>query len=214
MKLSILNLKLEKVGDYTVPSVISDYQGSAQTIAQAVRVFQGNQRSAHAKAKERSQVSGTTKKMWAQKGTGRARHGSAKAPQFVGGGKAHGPSGLQNYHLRLPQRMAKSAIKALLAQKLADKQITLLDKITSLTPIKTKTGQGFITLLATHLKDNKSPKYAIITARSQPDIDRIFRNLPGIHLIRSASLHPYLLLTHRHLVFTRAGFNQLIKRLS
>jgi len=86
-------------------------------IAQVIQTFLGNQRRGLAKAKTRGQVDGTTKKLYKQKGTGGARHGSRKAPIFVGGGKAHGPDGRQNYSGKINKKVNRLAFMSTLLGK-------------------------------------------------------------------------------------------------
>ncbi len=91
----------EKAGKVTLPSEIFAAKINNQLMAQAVRVFLANQRKARAKTKTRGKVEGSGKKIWAQKGTGRARHGDRYAPIFVGGGISHGPTGKENFKLKM-----------------------------------------------------------------------------------------------------------------
>src|SRR3989339_2278990 len=96
-------------------------------MAQAVRVYLSNQRKALAKTKTRADVAKTTAKMFKQKGTGRARHGSYAAPIFVGGGVAHGPSGEQNYKLSLSSKMRKLALLGALSAKASAHEIMVIE---------------------------------------------------------------------------------------
>src|SRR3989339_577646 len=97
MKVPVYNLSGEQLDDLTLPVKVFALPANDKLVALAVRVYLANQRRSYAKTKGRGEVAGTTKKMWSQKGTGRARHGSAKAPIFVGGGVAHGPIGKENH---------------------------------------------------------------------------------------------------------------------
>ena len=90
MTTDLYNLSGEKIGDLNLPKSVFDVKINEVLVSQAIRVLQSRSRSAHAKTKHRGEIAGTNQKMWAQKGTGRARHSTAKAPQFVGGGSAHG----------------------------------------------------------------------------------------------------------------------------
>jgi len=101
-------------------------------IALAVRVYLANQRQATSKVKTRGEVNRTTKKVWKQKGTGRARHGSRGAPIFVGGGVAHGPSGNQEYGLKLPKKMRQKAIIMAMAQSIIDDKVIVIDGLESI----------------------------------------------------------------------------------
>lgn len=96
-------------------------------IALAVRVYLANQRQATSKVKTRGEVNKTTHKVWKQKGTGRARHGSKAAPIFVGGGVAHGPSGDQEYGLKLPKKMRQKAILSAFSQAIIDNKLVVID---------------------------------------------------------------------------------------
>lgn len=103
-------------------------------IALAVRVYLANQRQATSKVKTRGEVNRTTKKVWKQKGTGRARHGGKGAPIFVGGGVAHGPSGDQEYGLKLPKKMRQKAILSAVAQSIVDDRVVVIDGLDTLKP--------------------------------------------------------------------------------
>ena len=105
MKSEIYNIESKKIGDLTLNKSIFDTDYSSDLIAQAIRVYLFNQRSSYAKTKTRSEVAGTRKKVWSQKGTGNARHGNRTAPIFVGGGSALGPDGHQNYTLKMGKKM-------------------------------------------------------------------------------------------------------------
>src|SRR3989338_3710682 len=91
LKADVYDLSGKVIDSMVLPGQIFDVTVSPSLITQAVRVYQANQRMGTHASKTRGMVTGTTKKMFKQKGTGRARHGSAKAPIFVGGGTAHGP---------------------------------------------------------------------------------------------------------------------------
>ncbi len=101
-------------------------------IALAVRVYLANQRQSTSKAKSRGEINKTTHKIWKQKGTGRARHGNKAAPIFVGGGVAHGPTGEENYTLKLNKKMRKKAILSAFSQAIADKKIMVVSGLESM----------------------------------------------------------------------------------
>ncbi|HRS23152.1 MAG TPA: 50S ribosomal protein L4, partial [Candidatus Woesebacteria bacterium] len=190
-----------------LPKVISLAQGNDKLIAQAVRVFLNNQRCSRAKTKSRGEVVGTTKKMWAQKGTGRARHGTAKAPQFVGGGRAHGPRGNQNFKLKLPQKQRRLAILSVLARLAQDKRIMVIDGLSQL-EAKTKMADGLITCLSkTNEVLSKSRRIGIITSRPLKNVKRAFGNLPGIEVLNLHSLNIFNLADKNFLIFTRKALN-------
>jgi len=181
-----------------------------QLIAQAVRVYLANQRSAFAKALDRHQVSGTTKKMWAQKGTGNARHGSAKAPQFVGGGKAHGPDGNQNYKLSFSKKMRQAALKSVLSNFAKDNALCAIEKVTQMTP-KTKAAVALIDMLRKQDKKmEKSKKIAIVTVGEASTV-RAFRNIKNVSILYTKSLNVYDLSNQNYLLFTKKALSRLNK---
>ncbi|MBU3935726.1 50S ribosomal protein L4 [Patescibacteria group bacterium] len=211
MKIKLFDLKSQSLGEISLPSSVFESKISLSLIAQAVRVYLHNQRKARAKAKSRSEVRGTTKKMWAQKGTGRARHGSAKAPIFVGGGVAQGPSGKQNYKLKLSKTMRRKALRSLLSQFALEKNIISIDKLSSLVP-KTKTAANLIKNL--RQKDEnlaKSKKIAIITSAPKAKVKRAFSNLPFVTLLNLKSLSVYALSRQNFLIFSPKAIKLLSK---
>ena len=142
MKTQLYNLQAESIGEITLPKEVFGLEYKPQLISLALRVYRSNLRSSHAKVKDRGEVAGTTKKMWAQKGTGRARHGSAKAGIFVGGGSVHGPQGNQNYKLSLNKKVKKAAFNHLLSKFAQEKSIIVIDQFKQLPP-KTKEAWNF-----------------------------------------------------------------------
>jgi len=209
MKIKLFDTSAKQIGSLTLPAAVFGAKISPQLMAQSIRVYLSNQRKAHSKTKNRSEVRGTTKKMWAQKGTGRARHGSAKAPIFVGGGVAHGPSGNQNYRLKLNKKMKKQALNSILSRFAKEKRIIAVEKFSSLPP---KTGQAakFISKLK---KDNpvlnKSKKMAIITANPVGNVKRAFSNLPYVNLMNLNSLSVYQLAKQKYLIFSSLAIKNL-----
>ncbi|MBP9817280.1 50S ribosomal protein L4 [Candidatus Shapirobacteria bacterium] len=207
----LFNVKAETLGDITLSAKIFGITDKNDLIAQAIRVYQYNQRSAHARAKDRGAVAGTTKKMWAQKGTGRARHGSAKAAQFVGGGVAHGPQGNENFKLELNKKVKKLAFNALLSKFAQAGSILAIDQFKELEP-KTKVGFNLIDSLE---KLNKplaiSKKIGIITAKPQAVVTRAFGNIPGITCYSLNSLSLLDLSKLNYLIISQTAIEALSK---
>jgi large subunit ribosomal protein L4 len=209
MKTDLYNLKGEKVGDLTLPKSVFEVKINEILISQAIRVLLSRGRSAHAKTKHRGEIAGTTAKMWAQKGTGRARHSTAKAPQFVGGGSAHGPRGDQNFQLKLTKRMKIVALKSVLSKFAVNKSILAVDKFSPIIP-KTKIAWDFIDRLEIAnklLADSR--RIGIITTKTLPNVKRAFRNIPGITLLSLSSLNPYNLSLQNFLIFSQKAINKL-----
>lgn len=155
-------------------------------MTQAVLVYLGNQRVARAKAKTRAEINLTKSKMFRQKGTGRARHGSQSAPIFVGGGKAHGPSGKQNYKGSLTKKMISLAIANALSLKAAGKEIVVLNKANEVK--KTKD-------MAKLLLSDRSKKLDILILGSKMENAAKFsRNLENLELFYANNLNVHTIL--------------------
>lgn len=211
MKAQIYNIKAEKVGEVALPKAVFEAKVSEKLISQAIRVYLANQRSAFAKAKTRSEVAGTRQKVWAQKGTGRARHGNRTAPIFVGGGSAMGPDGLQNYKLNLTKKMKVVAINSILTKFAQDKKIIIIDSFKELTP-KTKDGIKLLTgLKASDEVLSKSSKVGIITTETLTNVKRAFGNLPKTNLLSLKSLNVYDLSNQNFLIFSQDTLDSFTK---
>ena len=185
MTADLYNIDGKKTGTIVLPKVLFEAKINDKLLAQAIRVAQSNLRSAHAKAKHRGEVAGTTKKMYAQKGTGNARHSTAKAPQFVGGGSAHGPRSNQNYKLKLTKSMKIAAIKTIYSKFAQNSAIIAIEKLSAITP-KTKAAWTLVD-------------------------KRAFSNIPGINILSLSSLNPYNLSCQNFLIFTKKSINKLSK---
>lgn len=211
MKVDLYNLKSAKIGDITLPASHFSVKVSPQVLAQYMRVYLSNQRSSGAKVKDRGEVAGTTKKMWAQKGTGRARHSTAKAPLFVGGGSAHGPTGKQNYNLKINKKIRKLALKSVLTQFAKNDLIIVVDKFAGLLP-KTKAAWTFITgLEKSNEKIKKSRKICLITTKPLANLKRSFGNIHNLTLMSLKSLNAYELSRKNFLIFSRKAITKIAK---
>lgn len=205
VKLVSINKQAEKVGETSIRADFFGAETNPALISQAVRKHLTNQRKAYAKAKTRGQVNGSGVKIYNQKGTGRARHGDRQAPIFVGGGKAHGPTGTQKYHLHLNQKMNRKAIYAVLSSKLAEKNLYLLEnfKIT-----KTKEAFSFLA----KAKKNLALKDKVLLLRGQKEeIGKYFRNLAETEVLSVANLNVYQVLRAGSLLITQDALAEMIK---
>ena len=115
----------------TLNGDVFEIEAHNQVMFDAVQVYQANMRQATAKTKTRAEVSGGGKKPWRQKGTGRARAGSSRSPIWVGGGTVFGPDGRQNYKLSQNKKAHKLALKSALSDKVTNKNLVLVDKLTT-----------------------------------------------------------------------------------
>lgn len=172
-------------------------------MAQAVKVYLGNQRQASAQAKDRGDIAVTHAKVWRQKGTGRARHGSRNAPTFIGGAKAHGPSGTQNYWRRLNKKQKRAGLYSALSLKFKDSQIIAVSGLEKLAP-KTKNFDQLIN----KLKLNKK-QILLLTDKLHLNIRRGSANLAYLKSETVNNLNTYSVLSARTLIFTKEALTCL-----
>ncbi len=209
MKTQIYNLKSEKVGELTLPKEFFSVEVPDSLIAQSIRITLANKRSSYAKTKTRSEVAGTRKKVWAQKGTGNARHGNRTAPIFKGGGIALGPDGNQNYTLKISKNMKKKALLGIFTKFAESKKILVIDSFSEMEP-KTKSALKLITGLKGQDEVlSKSRKIGIITSKNVTSVKRSFNNIKDVSLFSLNSLNIYDLSKQNYLIFSHKAITQL-----
>ncbi len=193
----------KKSGQLNLPKEIFGAPINKQLMAQAVRVYLSNQRKARAKTKTRGEVKGSRKKIWRQKGTGRARHGDKYAPIFVGGGRAHGPTGEENYKLKISKPMKKKALFSALTSKLKAKEIIAIKGLTKIEP-KTKAMAEMMASLPLGKK-----KSLLVLPEILENVIRAGSNLTGIDLAQANQLNTYQVLNHYQLIFMEESIDKL-----
>lgn len=190
----------------SLPSDLFGQKPHAYALTQYIQMYRVNARQGNASTKDRSQVVATTKKMYKQKGTGNARHGSAKAPIFVGGGVVGGPKP-KDYHLDMNKKQKTLAFVSALSQRAADKTVAVLAK-DSKTPVQ-KTKE--ILKLLSDFADAKSITL-VVSAHGDEHIRRAAGNVKKIHITTVQTLNPYAILSGAQLVFTDNSLSELIKK--
>jgi len=201
-KVDVYTLSGTKSGQIELPKEIFAAKINESLMAQAVRVYLGNQRKALAKTKRRGEIALTTAKWFRQKGTGRARHGARSAPIFVGGGVAHGPSGEQNYHLKMPKKMKKQALFSALSSKFKNNEVMVIKDLAKIEP-KTKKMK---TVLEKLVKDGKA---TLVLSEKLENVFRAARNLKGLNLRQTNQLNVYEILNGGHLLFMKEAIEKL-----
>ena len=156
--------------------------------------------------KNRAGVSGGGAKPWRQKGTGRARQGTTRAPQWAGGGIVFGPVP-RSYEHALPKRVRRAALRSALSQKLSEGSLVVVDDL-ALDAYSTKRMAAILRGLGV----GDGGALVVLDAPS-PRVEGSARNLPGISVIRAEGLNVYDVLRHRHLVMTRAALRATEERL-
>jgi len=156
--------------------------------------------------KNRAAVSGGGAKPWRQKGTGRARQGTTRAPQWAGGGVVFGPVPRSHEH-SLPKKVRRAALRAALSQKLREGELTVLDAL-ALDAYSTKRMAAILKQLG--LSDDGT---LIVIEAEDPKVEVSARNLPRVSVIRAEGLNVLDVLRHRHLVLTRGAVAAIEQRL-
>ncbi len=201
-KVNVLNLQGKKVSSIELPKEIFDAKINKDLMAQAVRVYLSNQRKARAKAKRRSEVKGSRRKIWRQKGTGRARHGDRYAPIFVGGGVAHGPTGEENWKLKLTKKMRRAALFSALTSKLKTDEIKVVKGLEKVKP-KTKEMAQVLKKLA------KEGKLTIVLSEKTENVILGARNIKGVSLVQASLLNTYQVLNGGTLILMKESIDKL-----
>jgi len=179
-KLPVFDLAGEKKGEVEFHPEVFGINPNIYVVSQAINVYLARERKAHPKAKSRGEVNGTGAKIWAQKGTGRARHGDRQAPIFVGGGVTHGPTGNENWKLKISKKLKRLALFSILSDRFHQQKIMVVDDIKQL-PLKTKkTKEVLEKLIANNDSAKKSKKVCLLAADISADNLRGIRNLKKI----------------------------------
>ena len=176
-----------------------------QLLFDCVQAYLNNKRQGTVKAKDRGEVHGTTAKMYRQKGTGQARHGSFKAGIFVGGGSAFPPRP-RNWHLSLPQKMRSQALLQALALRRQEGNLFLVDKI-AIDQIKTKK-------MVEQLNKWKVTKGLVVIEKADEKIWKSLRNIPHMRMVTTDVVNALDILSFGKIIVTEAALQQLEKRLA
>jgi len=197
--LSVLGKGGKKVGTVTLPKEIFGETPNEALVAQAIRVYLANQRIGGASTKTRGEVRGSTKKIYRQKGTGRARHGAITAPLFVGGGITFGPR-TRDFSLKLSKRMKRKALFSVLSSKFQNEKILVIDS--SFIEGKTKNAMGILKDINVMNKKNNADKVLFVSLVNG-DIKRAFKNIKGVIIESPELLNTYEVLNSNYLVFDK-----------
>lgn len=181
-------------GKMTLPKELFAAKINNVLMAQAVRVYLSNQREGSASTKTRGQVEGSTRKIYRQKGTGRARHGGIRAPIFVGGGIVFGPSP-RDYTLAFPKKMRRAALASSLTSALGEGKMIVVDGFRDIA--KTKN-------MAKSLQNvGVSGPALLIVGGDGKTGARSARNIADLDILPAQNLHAYTVMSHQKLVFMK-----------
>ena len=200
--IDIHNLSGEKVGTLDLADEIFGAVNE-DLLWEAVKHYRASQRAGTHKTKARWEVSGSGKKLWKQKGTGRARIGSVRSPLWRHGGTVHGPQP-RSYHYAFPRKKLLGALRSALAAKLADGKLTVVESLDLKAPKAKLYRQALNRLEAKRtallVENGKELSQALILAS---------RNLDGVELVLNNEVHPYDLLRYERAIFSRPAIESL-----
>jgi len=195
-KCDVLNMENQKVEQINLPDAVFSTDVKEHLFWEVVRSQMANRRRGTAKTKERSEVSFSTRKLYRQKGTGRARAGDRRSPVRVGGGTIFGPQP-RNYGYRVPKKVRRAAVISALSMKLAEGKLLIVDEL-SLPEIKTKRFAELMTRLGV--------QSGLFIIESKDEIvEKSARNIPKAKVLRVEGLNVYDLLRYEYLVLTKGA---------
>jgi len=205
MKTDVYDNKAKKVGTVDLPDRIFARSWNPDLAYQAVRVQSANRRTPVAHAKDRGEVRGGGIKPWRQKGTGRARHGSIRSPIWKGGGVTHGPSNERSFALKLNRKMRQGAIFAILARRLEEGEIKVVDSL-GLDEPKTK---KLSEILKNFSEDKEN--FLIIPNTGNKNVYVASRNLDKVKSLDPRSLNAYDLLKYKKIIVEKDAIEEMDK---
>lgn len=202
----VLDLNNTKVGELELADAVFGAEVNEALLYEAVRHYLAGKRGGNAKTKTRHEVAGSGKKLWKQKGTGRARTGSVRSPLWRHGGTVHGPV-TRDYGYKLPRKMQLGALRSALSAKLADGDLKVVSAF-QLTSPKTKD------MVATLKKFDANKKVLLVDTAENRNLELSARNLEGVEVVRSNEVHPYHLLGANRILLTQAAASRLSESLA
>jgi large subunit ribosomal protein L4 len=203
----IVNLWKEKVGSIDLPDSVYGVEVAEHLIHEVVVAQLASKRAGTHAGKERSGVRGSTHKIYKQKGTGRARHGGIRAPNFVGGGRAHPPKP-QDFSRRAPRRVRLAALKSALSLLVKEGRLTVVENF-ELEAIKTKALAAILEVLKPDQK-----KTLIVDAKVNDKLRLSLRNMNRNLFLPPEGVNVYDLMRHDHLVVSKEAIEQITARCS
>lgn len=193
MKVPVLNMAGSEVGSIELPAGVFEQAINRDLMHQALVRQMANARRGTHKTQSRGEVNRTTAKWYRQKGTGRARHGSRRAPIFVGGGVAHGPKN-RSYTKDMPRKMRRGALCSALSVKAQSSDIIVLDVLEMEAP-KTKEMAAVVSQVT-----NGSRSALVLLAERNENVEKSARNLPNVKALHANYLNIRDLLGHQKLI--------------
>jgi len=201
----VINTAGEKVSQVELAEALFNVPVNGAVLHEVVQSQLAKKRTGTASVKNRSDVRGSTRKLFRQKGTGRARRGNIKSPLLRGGGVVFGPHP-KDWGYKVPKKVRKLAMKMALSSKFQNEELVILDKF-ELGQVKTK---DFVEIIRALRTDNA----LIVTAGKDDRLELSSRNVPGVKVIRTEGLNVYDILKYRQLILLEASIQGIEGRLS
>jgi large subunit ribosomal protein L4 len=201
---NVINCKAEKVSQVDLVDSIFGVPVKASVLHDVVVMQQANRRAGTASVKHRSDVKGSGKKLFRQKGTGRARRGDIKSPVLRGGGSVFGPDP-RSYAYKVPKKVRKLALKMALSSKMMENKILVLDRF-DLDQIKTKS-------FAKIMENLDVKKALIVISAADENLEMSSRNVPGVKVLKTDGMNVYDILKYDKLVLLEPSIKGIEGRL-
>ncbi|WP_071396715.1 50S ribosomal protein L4 [Bacillus tuaregi] len=200
-KVDLFNQNGSKVSEIELNESVFGIEPNQHVLFEAVVMQRASLRQGTHKTKIRSEVAGGGRKPWRQKGTGRARQGSIRSPQWRGGGTVFGPVP-RSYSYKLPKKVRRLAIKSALSSKVLDANLMVLESLAFDTP-RTKDFKGVLNALSVN------SKALIVTADLDENVALSARNLPGVTVLTANGINVLDVLNHDKLIMTKAAVEKV-----
>jgi large subunit ribosomal protein L4 len=204
-KIPVWNWKREQVGEVALPAGVFEYPYRKHLVWEVVKAYLAGQRAGTHSTKVRSEVSGSGKKPFKQKGTGRARQGGSRPPIHRHGGTSHGPRP-RSYAQDLSVGEKKNALKAVLSRRVSEERIIVVDKM-DLASHKTRDLKAALGTLGIE------GKALFVDARGNENFERASRNVRSWKLVDPLGVNAYDVLAHGTVVLTKSAFSRVVKNL-
>lgn len=202
----VYDLNSNKVGQVELSDAVFAAEVNNDLLYESVRHYLAGRRAGTHKVKTRHEVAGSGKKLWKQKGTGRARMGSVRSPLWRHGGTVHGPVP-RDYSYSLPRKMQLGALRSALSAKLRDGELAVVSAF-QLSDHKTKNFSKTLTTL------EATDKVLLIETEANRNLELSARNIEGVVVVKSHEVHPYQLLDAKRVLMTQAAASKLSETLA
>ena len=207
MEIKVVNTANQEVGTVTIKDEIVNAPIKKHAVWETVKWQLAKRRRGTHSTKTRGEVRGGGRKPWPQKHTGRARHGSIRAPQWVGGGVVHGPKP-RDYYYPLPKKVRKVALRSVVAGRFQEGNVIVVEDFAFEKP-KTKQAIEFLKNLGL-----ENEKVLIVVPELEENTYKSFRNLPNVKLLEIEGLNVYDMLCYDKCIFFKSTLPKLEERLS